>query len=116
MTGNELQVETKMKIFSLESKWHLVGWSLVLGFIINNLINLKLLKFISTMPMAVFPAYEKYTTGYPFHITVYARNNNPEILAASSLFNAYGFANLMFWVFIAFIIFLFARHFKYKKF
>ncbi len=107
-----------MKIFSLETKKHLVGWAIVLGFIINIII-LKTVLFKescsvtpedSLVPWAGLRIC-KYSTGIPFRVVF----NYFELRNDGPVHNLNYFLNIVFWIFVVLIVLSVVRHFRKKS-
>ena len=104
-----------MTIFSLQTKKHLVGWSLVFGFFINLILSYltpdyKNLSYCTSDGICT-TIYGKQLTnfGFPFNVDIQ---------------NAYGlldffvlefWLNFIFWIIVSFVILSLIRHFKTRK-
>lgn len=99
-----------MKIFSLESKKHLVVWSVVLGFAVNIVLNKITFKTNQCIPnpLGVMDGCVYNTIyGFPFPYWEGGFVNPP-------FDNLYKF-NFIFWILIVFIILSLVRHFRKKN-
>jgi hypothetical protein len=89
-----------MKLFSLENKSSLLVWSIVLGFVLNFLINIIVLRNSCKGSAACFGDY-----GFPF--------KSP---ADTNAFGIFLDINTVIWIAAVFIILKFAKNFKKKKY
>jgi hypothetical protein len=120
-----------MKIFSLESKTSLVGWSVVLGSMISLLgfitirttyqqdfCTLKSTDFYTSHPTYDCPPGRLINTvdsyGWPFQV----KNTNdyyPAELSPNVFFEKEFFLDFIFWTCVTFIILSLGRYFRKKK-
>ena len=97
-----------MRILSLETKKHLMGWGVVLGFIVN--VFVAKYSFISAKCdlgalLGICPPFESY--GWPIKIHPYNEVSSPNI-------HYVYIANLIIWILMVLFILSFARHFRKK--
>src|SRR3989344_411053 len=111
-----------MKIFSLETKKHLVGWSLVVGIItsvfvnkvsfipeLNNCVSLGTFGIASTAPVFCFSGQGSY--GFPIRLSEgYTRVGLPTLYERMQ-----PFINNLFWIISVFIVLSLIRHFRNKN-
>ncbi len=91
-----------MKIFSLETKKHVLGWSLVLAI------------FISSIP-AMLAFYGRLTLSCPrpeSHIMI---NCDPVILPQNLLFDNSWMLGIVVFALVAYVVLSLIRYFRYKK-
>ncbi len=109
-----------MSIFSLQTKKHLVGWSVVLGLCLGLFFHTNTerplcrpLRDISkTEPLRELSACDfAKTNGWPFnHPTLKFQHNEP-------MYEFYVFmGNILFWIFVSLIILSLIRHFRKPKY
>ena len=99
-----------MKIFSLETKKHLIVWSMILGFSINTLVYFITDDFYYEACARLNPKYGcigpavvgPSDLGWPFEIS-------------RGLFDLGFWINFVFWFFVALIILSLVRWLKYRK-
>ncbi len=102
-----------MKIFSLETKKYVLGWSVVLGALTNWAIMILTTRSsnglsLDSHSVACSDCYQAHM-GWPFALKYAAliRYDYENRLA--------GAGNFIFWIFIVFIILSLVRHFRNKK-
>jgi len=93
-----------MKIFSLQTKKHLVGWSMGLGIVVNILISLATLKSYQPICSISFlgPCTKIYTFGFPLN----NEHRSGELLIP--------LLDAIFWIIVSLIILSLIRFFKSK--
>ncbi len=104
--------ENSMKLFNLQSKWHLAGWSVVLGSVIFYAVDRITLKQGLPPSFAGIPGNIYYFGGWPFHYRYAVGpfvSANPEIASPAYLYN------LFFWILTVFIILSLIRYFKKRN-
>ncbi len=92
-----------MKIFSLEAKKHLAGWSVTLGVFINLLVS----KFTKNFLVCQEDCSNVYFQGWPIKVR----------LDAIKVYGDEGFplvVNLLFWILFILIILSLIRYFRTK--
>ena len=98
-----------MKIFSLQTKKHLVVWGGVLGVILNWFVMMKSLTFYIPSSVTGRVIGPIQTVGFSFHSKVGENLYNP------SIYRNYFYTNAIFWILIMLIILSIIRHFKYHR-
>ena len=91
-----------MKIFSLQSKWALAGWSVVLGAVLDYLITSQTYEGMSCLAV-VGTRCPLAEAGWPFKIGIWQQADY------------YNLWNFLFWILITLIILTLIRYFKYKN-
>jgi hypothetical protein len=111
-----------MKIFNLETKKHLVGWSVVLGVIVNS--GLFFVKKTECISCPFFPGqiclmgggFSDFCTtisGWPFS-TSWTSDAFNRFTFVDYMFKSYILINLAFWIMIFLVSLSIIRRFKYK--
>lgn len=108
-----------MKIFSLKSKWNLVGWSVGLSAIYNLLAlwlsGTERYESIGS-PMLAAGRMVNYNYGWPFSLVRIVKSPLPWLDDVSYKINYLSFLfNFIFWILVVFIILSLIRYFKSKK-
>lgn len=94
-----------MKIFSLQTKKHLVGWSVVWGLFINFVAKLVTYRKDTCNPWVMDTCTKIESYGYPWRY--YETGGKYEVELSN--FNIY------FWLFVSLIILSLIRYFKYHR-
>lgn len=95
-----------MKIFSLETKTHVLGWGIAAGFVVNRLVS------IISRTKEDCPSYMAgdcptvYYQGWPVQATL----DSMKVYGDEGLLL---FANLLFWILVSLITLSLIRHFKH---
>lgn len=100
-----------MKIFSLETKTNLVGWSVILGFLFNAII--LMLPIWGKSPGGL-SEYIEIIGGWPVYLRIPFDFINGSYFQAT-LTNVGYLCDLFFWILVAFIILSLVRHFRKKN-
>jgi hypothetical protein len=101
-----------MKIFSLETKKHLLGWSLICGVALNLLLNRITFVIVSPPTCQTIDSISCNSGSYGFPLNVHFGNFQEDVLAVTLKQEVFPILNYFIWILVVFIILSLIRHFR----